>query len=671
MDETTKIEPGKQAFKMIGYVAHEFDVVITQNKNMLMLKLATRTDYPEYIDPNDLPNLVNLFVENNDSLHYHDDLDLSDDERRARAWDYFKNQWFMFTPSVTFDETRKTPLVAAFSAQEMPMNDDIDLDDVKFLRIPEFKHLIGRQSQQPLTRPMFEAALVNGEPLGGIYPWPDDREEAPQAIIWCDQDDVQYLYTGIRYQKKITHEYAFFNDGTTPFKRVKLTLEDEDWFTNLLQFNGTRITFVPVDIFMKYANQANEFTVSNVPQPDAIVQQDINEKTMPKSQTVANAVTQPNPEQNQQQVKFLDRFVTETEKNGLHYDIKDLVNFHAAMESKGMVILSGLSGTGKTQLVNAYARTLGIGISETNPAGSQLCFIPVRPFWADDSDLLGYADMVNNVYRPGDSGLVDTLIQASKKANADRLYIVVFDEMNLARVEHYFSQFLSVLEMPSDKRVVQLYNPQLANRLYNSETYPSRVAIHDNVLFVGTVNTDESTFQFSDKVLDRSNVIALHIRPFNVDYESIVDSDAENNRVSENEISKLNYFNLVNREDQVPLNTREKTLLWDLHLALNQVDQNFGIGWRVVSHIDSFVRHLPTYPDGVTRAEAMDLQLVQRVLTKVRGSEGQLRTLLAGQDTPGELAKILDEYKDISEFTESRKVLAQKSRELKLYGFTM
>lgn len=114
-------------------------------------------------------------------------------------------------------------------------------------------------------------------------------------------------------------------------------------------------------------------------------------------------------------------------------------------------------GTGKSQLIKAYSKALQLGENQLN-------FITVRPFWQDDSDLLGYADTVNSVYRPGDSGLIETLISASK--NPDSLYLVCFDEMNLARVEHYFSQFLSVLELPEADRKIRLYNEDLGTRLY-------------------------------------------------------------------------------------------------------------------------------------------------------------------------------------------------------------
>ena len=80
--------------------------------------------------------------------------------------------------------------------------------------------------------------------------------------------------------------------------------------------------------------------------------------------------------------------------------------------------------------------------------------------------------------------------------------------MNLARVEHYFAQFISVLEK-EDHPMIRLYNPSLAPRLYNSEKYPPEIPVGRNVLFTGTVNVDESTCHFSDKILDRANVITL------------------------------------------------------------------------------------------------------------------------------------------------------------------
>ncbi|MDV7740353.1 ATPase [Leuconostoc mesenteroides] len=340
------------------------------------------------------------------------------------------------------------------------------------------------------------------------------------------------------------------------------------------------------------------------------------------------------------------------------------------MKTDGMVILSGLSGTGKSKLVTEYANALQLSSSE-NASRSQVRFVPVRPFWADDSDLLGYADTVNNVYRPGDSGLIDTLVDA--QIHSEDLFIIVFDEMNLARVEHYFSQFLSVLEMSAGTRVLKLYNQQLESRLYNSEKYPANISIGENVLFVGTVNTDESTYQFSDKVLDRSNVMTLEMIPFGsaelLDYSTPIHVKRE--PVKTDDFKKMKKIN-----PEAHLTTADKNMLWDLHQAINQVDVNVGIGWRIVKQIDQYLMNLPFDVPTLSRSNSLDMQIVQRILTKIRGSEDQIRELV-GKTTPegkhsnGKLEDILDSYDNLSKFDQSRKIIERKSRELNVYGFTV
>ena len=204
---------------------------------------------------------------------------------------------------------------------------------------------------------------------------------------------------------------------------------------------------------------------------------------------------------------FIKHFEQTANESGLYYTVKDLINFHTAVKSSPLVILSGLSGTGKSQLVWCYAKALGL-------EKESLKMIPVRPNWSDDSDLIGFVDSMHSVYRPDDAGFVNTLIEASKAENQDKLYLICFDEMNLARVEHYFSQFLSILEMPEQNRFLKLYAKEYETRLYNVDKYPSSVKIGNNLRFIGTVNMDESTFHFSDKVLDRANVIQLDLVPY-------------------------------------------------------------------------------------------------------------------------------------------------------------
>lgn len=347
-----------------------------------------------------------------------------------------------------------------------------------------------------------------------------------------------------------------------------------------------------------------------------------------------------------------------SQKNGLFYSMKDFVNFHTAVKCSNLVILSGLSGTGKSQLVEMYAKALGINQSK-NPDENRLLIIPVRPSWNDDSDLLGYVDLVHMVYRASDTGFVDLLVNAQK--NEQNMYLVCFDEMNLARVEHYFSQFLSILERQVDKRELQLYDDQYTGRLYNSKDYPSKIKIGDNIRFIGTVNIDESTYHFSDKVLDRANVIQLNILNYAEEWK--VKQYASFSSVN---WTKNDYSSLIKKNVD---NVRIHQLLWDIHQLMQSASSKYGVGPRIVKAIELYLGNLPeTEMDGFDEKMALDYQIVQRVLTKVRGPESQLGTILQNKNE-NNFFVIFNKYADLSDFVECRKVIEQKQKELESYGY--
>lgn len=351
-----------------------------------------------------------------------------------------------------------------------------------------------------------------------------------------------------------------------------------------------------------------------------------------------------------------------SQKRNLFYNMKDFVNIHTALKCNSLVILSGLSGTGKSAIVDIYARALGINNS-TNPDENRLLFIPVRPSWNDDSDLLGYVDLVHMVYRASDSGFVDLLVRAQKDENKNKLFLVCFDEMNLARVEHYFSQFLSLLERPSSQRELQLYDKQYSGRLYNSAEYPSRIQIGDNVKFIGTVNIDESTYHFSDKVLDRANVIQLDVLDYSRQWE------------------KKKYGSLVNinwtMDDYIAItksNSDEDMqevhqLLWEIHSLLRRANSKYGVGPRIVKNIDLYLCNLPkSGVGGFSFSDGIDLQIAQRVLTKVRGPENQLGEILNSRSEHN-FYQIFDAYANLSDFKLCRETVSQKQKELESYGY--
>ncbi len=354
---------------------------------------------------------------------------------------------------------------------------------------------------------------------------------------------------------------------------------------------------------------------------------------------------------------FLSRLAEAAAADGLLYDEKDLLHFHISMKSSRLVILSGRSGIGKSALVRLYGRALGL-------AENQVKILPVRPSWMDDGDLLGYVDMKNMVYRSADTGLAELLIDA--EAHPEKQYILCFDEMNLARVEHYFAQFISALER-EDRAVIRLYNPSLAPRLYNSDKYPAEITVGSNVIFTGTINVDESTCHFSDKILDRANVITLHQRRFR-DLLSLKPETKQEYK----EISAALYDSFRVKEG-MGLTDKELDLLDALNDAFAKSGVPYGIGFRVASQMGRYLENIPE-GCGISRGEGLDAQLVQRVLTKLRGSAEQLAALISLNEKgniEGSLPFILGRFKNLSEFMEAAKVLKRKAGELKLYGYTL
>lgn len=350
--------------------------------------------------------------------------------------------------------------------------------------------------------------------------------------------------------------------------------------------------------------------------------------------------------------------VVTSKQFNLNFSKEDLINFHTSVKTNLLTILTGISGTGKSKIVSAYAQALGIRKS------NQFKVIPVRPFWQDDSDLLGYVDTMSNNYHPADSGLVDLLIEAENNQNS--LYIILLDEMNLAKIEHYFSQFLSILELDVDKRNLVLYNPSLEQRLYNSYKYKSQIKIGNNIRFVGTMNIDESTFQMSNKLLDRANIITLDIQNFAIQNskpkEINLDDFADNKFTAENYNGSIN----ENKFDQEQLN-----FFWELHKLINDSLPDVGIGWRTLRSIEKFISNVP---ESDINFDSMDYQVAQRIFPRIRGTEEMLKNLLRlnpekDNILDGSIVKLLDKYDKLSTFKKSRTVLNQKAKELKTYGF--
>ena len=177
----------------------------------------------------------------------------------------------------------------------------------------------------------------------------------------------------------------------------------------------------------------------------------------------------------------------------LYYDIGNIRQFVAGLAVSKLVILQGMSGTGKTSLAHAF------GSYTDNPS----TVIPVQPMWKERTDLIGYYNEFTK--RFNETLLLEKMYEANYSAD---MYITVMDEMNIARVEYYFAEFLSLLELPDpNERFLEVVSDKWPTD--PKQFVDGRVLLPKNMWFIGTANNDDSTFAISDKVYDRAMILNL------------------------------------------------------------------------------------------------------------------------------------------------------------------
>jgi hypothetical protein len=188
---------------------------------------------------------------------------------------------------------------------------------------------------------------------------------------------------------------------------------------------------------------------------------------------------------------------------GLYYTPETMMALFASMGTGKIIILEGISGTGKTSLPYALGRFF------QNPA--VIC--SVQPSWRDRSELLGYYN--DFTHRFTETEFLRAIYEATYREDPN---IIVLDEMNLARIEYYFAEFLSIMEMPnvSEWNIDLVAAPQADDPRHLTD---GKLLIPQNIWFVGTANNDDSTFTITDKVYDRAMSIFFENRGIAFDAE--------------------------------------------------------------------------------------------------------------------------------------------------------
>ncbi len=199
---------------------------------------------------------------------------------------------------------------------------------------------------------------------------------------------------------------------------------------------------------------------------------------------------------------FLSQLETVAASSGYVFSSDDLINFHTLMKTELFIALVGPHGSGRTALPRLYADALG--------SSDEFLDVSVRSSWRDESDLLGSFDRHRGIYEPAPTGIVDHFISAQIDLREKRgaLFISCFEEMNLARVEHYFAPLINALDRPIESRVLRLVADGILDPADPYAAYHN-VTLGPNLRFVGTLDVDGSTYALSPRIIDRLAIDSL------------------------------------------------------------------------------------------------------------------------------------------------------------------
>lgn len=330
-----------------------------------------------------------------------------------------------------------------------------------------------------------------------------------------------------------------------------------------------------------------------------------------------------------------------TERGSIYSLLDSYRPYITAIKSKPFLLLAGISGTGKSRIVRELARACWNVDSEEYKAHKPKNFemVQVKPNWHDSSELIGYVSRIDGVrYVVGP--FLKFMVKAIQDPNTP--YFLCLDEMNLAPVEQYFAEFLSVVEsrkVDKDGNVVtdplvdyssteeykslidQLFCDDAERNAYLTEAGGKRLTIPQNLIVVGTVNMDETTFSFSRKVLDRAMTIEMnevdlkggltnrHENIGKIEFDDIigktvegVDVYAAHQAVCDKAIAYLESINatLDKTPFKVAYRTRNELLLYVVN----------NLSWKTDDELEDFVI-----------ARALDEITCMKILTRIEGDE--------------------------------------------------
>lgn len=387
----------------------------------------------------------------------------------------------------------------------------------------------------------------------------------------------------------------------------KISSESEVFYNKVLNLRqGAYLTPCPKELLNLINHIYKEITSLNLPYYDIMEL---------KSTIYNNMISSANNVFENEPNSIISSFNESLKKAGLIYSTKLIVRFTASLATKPFVILTGLSGSGKTKLAQAFAQW----ICESE---RQYCIVPVGADWINKEPLLGYENALESgKYMIPENGALELIINANN--DDTKPYFLILDEMNLSHVERYFSDFLSVME---SKDKIKLHSSNIPLNKKEKIQVKKDYDWPKNLFIVGTVNIDETTYMFSPKVLDRANTIEFRVTKDEIKKYFMKRKEVKMDLLKTQGALWAERFlgltkNGITEKSNAELTVTETTLI-NFFNELKKTGAEFG--YRTASEMIQLMEQLSTVEEKITDEEKLDIAIMQKLLPKLHGSRRKL-----------------------------------------------
>lgn len=312
----------------------------------------------------------------------------------------------------------------------------------------------------------------------------------------------------------------------------------------------------------------------------------------------------------------LSAFLEALNTTGLSFNPALVTRFIGSLLAKPFVILTGLSGSGKTRLAQAFVQWIC-------ESAQQYCIVPVGADWTNREPLLGYPNALNQEeYVKPDNGALDVILYANDHSNLP--CFLILDEMNLSHVERYFADFLSIME---SQEAISLH----AGGIQKKSGVPATIKWPANLFIIGTVNIDETTNMFSPKVLDRANTIEFRVT--GPEMTAFLDNARLLNKQALNTTGAPmaeDFLALAGVKELPAQDTDREYINQTLISFFNELRKTGAeFGYRTATEILQLLRQLEVIDPALSLNQKLDMAIMQKLLPKLHGSRRRLCPVLS------------------------------------------